>query len=112
MNPAARNSDRDPVSPDTLRDESSAKPTPPEEKQLANDSLIAPHGGSLVDRLATDAEAQQLAAEAQSLPKLSLAMRPLSDLEMIAVGAFSPITGFMTKRDYEGVVKDMHLGGG
>ncbi len=39
-------------------------------------------------------------------------MRPLSDLEMIAVGAFSPLTGFMTQADYKGVVKDMHLASG
>ncbi len=77
-----------------------------------SDALIAPHGGSLVDRVATGAEAQSLAQAAKSLPKLSLGIRPLSDLEMIAVGAFSPLTGFMTSRDYQGVVKDMHLAGG
>ena len=77
-----------------------------------SDALIPPHGGSLVDRIATGAEAQSLAETAKSLPKLSLAIRPLSDLEMIAVGAFSPLTGFMTSRDYRGVVKDMHLTGG
>jgi sulfate adenylyltransferase len=75
-------------------------------------ALIAPHGGSLVDRIAAGAEAQSLADAAKSLPKLPLGIRPLSDLEMIAVGAFSPLTGFMTSRDYKGVVKDMHLAGG
>jgi sulfate adenylyltransferase len=39
-------------------------------------------------------------------------MRPLSDLEMIAVGAFSPLTGFMTSADYISVVEYMHLAGG
>jgi sulfate adenylyltransferase len=39
-------------------------------------------------------------------------MRALSDLEMIAVGAFSPLTGFMTSADYKGVVQYMHLAGG
>jgi sulfate adenylyltransferase len=77
-----------------------------------SDALIAPHGGNLVDRVATGAEAQSLAETAKSLPKLALGIRPLSDLEMIALGAFSPLTGFMTSRDYKGVVKDMHLGGG
>jgi len=71
--------------------------------------LIRPHGGSLVDRVVRGAEAASLAEAAQSLPKLSLGMRPLSDLEMIAVGAFSPLTGFMTSRDYHGVVNDMRL---
>ena len=77
-----------------------------------SDALIAPHGGSLVDRVATGAEAQSLAETAKSLPKLALGIRPLSDLEMIAVGAFSPLTGFMTARDYKSVVNDMHLRGG
>jgi sulfate adenylyltransferase len=77
-----------------------------------SDALIAPHGGSLIDRVATGAEAQSLAEAAKSLPKLALGVRPLSDLEMIAVGAFSPLSGFMTARDYQGVVKDMHLSGG
>ena len=75
-------------------------------------SLIPPHGGSLVDRMATSAEAATLAEQAKSLPKQALGMRPLSDLEMIAVGAFSPITGFMTSTDYKSVVNDMHLAGG
>ena len=76
------------------------------------DGLIAPHGGTLVDRMATGAEAASLAEQAKSLPKLALGMRPLSDLEMIAVGAFSPITGFMGKADYESVRDTMHLANG
>jgi sulfate adenylyltransferase len=80
--------------------------------EVAADALIAPHGGSLVNRVAEGAEAQALAETARSLPKLTLSMRPLSDLEMLAVGAFSPLTGFMTKRDYQLVVKNMHLESG
>jgi sulfate adenylyltransferase len=76
------------------------------------DDLIPPHGGSLVDRVASGAEADSLADTAKSLPKLALGMRPLSDLEMISVGGFSPLTGFMTQRDYLGVVNDMRLAGG
>jgi sulfate adenylyltransferase len=77
-----------------------------------SDDLIPPHGGSLVDRVASGDEAKALAEAAKSLPKLPLGMRPLSDLEMIAVGAFSPLTGFMTSRDYHGVVNDMRLANG
>jgi sulfate adenylyltransferase len=76
------------------------------------DGLIAPHGGTLVDRMATGAEATQLAEQAKSLPRVALGIRPLSDLEMIAVGAFSPITGFMGKADYESVRDTMHLASG
>jgi sulfate adenylyltransferase len=76
------------------------------------DGLIAPHGGKLVDRIATGAEAQSLADKAKGLPQVRLNMRSASDLEMIAVGAFSPITGFLGKGDYTSVVKDMHLANG
>ncbi|HEY4685852.1 MAG TPA: sulfate adenylyltransferase [Dehalococcoidia bacterium] len=79
---------------------------------MTDDALIPPHGGSLVDRVATGDEAQALAGKARSLPRLALSVRSLSDLEMIAVGAFSPLAGFMARRDYEGVVKEMHLAGG
>jgi sulfate adenylyltransferase len=76
------------------------------------DGLIAPHGGTLINRIASGAEAQALADKAKSLPKVTLGMRPLSDVEMIAVGAFSPLTGFMTEADYKGVLQNMHLANG
>jgi sulfate adenylyltransferase len=76
------------------------------------DGLIEPHGGVLVDRIATNQDALNMAEQAKSLPVVKLGMRPLSDLEMIAVGAFSPLTGFMTSADYKGVVHDMHLANG
>ena len=79
---------------------------------MTDDALIPPHGGSLVDRVATGDEALALAGKARSLPRLALSVRSLSDLEMIAVGAFSPLAGFMARRDYESVVKEMHLAGG
>ena len=76
------------------------------------DTLIPPHGGILVDRVATNQDALTLAEQAKALPVVKLGMRPLSDLEMIAVGAFSPLTGFMTSADYKSVVQHMHLAGG
>jgi sulfate adenylyltransferase len=76
------------------------------------DGLIEPHGGILVDRVATNQDALTLAEQARALPAVKLGMRALSDLEMIAVGAFSPLTGFMTSADYKGVVQYMHLAGG
>ncbi|HEX5368996.1 MAG TPA: sulfate adenylyltransferase [Dehalococcoidia bacterium] len=77
-----------------------------------SDGLIAPHGGTLINRGVEGAEARSLADAAKSLPSHALGMRPLSDLEMIAVGAFSPLTGFMNQADYLGVVRDMHLKNG
>ena len=77
-----------------------------------SDGVIAPHGGALVDRLAEVSELDSLAEQAKSLPKLSLSMRSLSDLEMLAVGAFSPLPGFMNRADYQSVVRNMRLTSG
>jgi sulfate adenylyltransferase len=76
------------------------------------EGLIAPHGGSLVDRVVAGAEAQSLADSAKALPSIALGIRALSDLELIAVGAFSPLEGFMTRGDYQSVVASMRLASG
>jgi len=76
------------------------------------EGLIPPHGGALVNRLAPAAEAAALAESAARLPRLALSARSVSDLEMIAVGAFSPLTGFMAREAYRTVLSDMHLPSG
>ena len=74
--------------------------------------LIAPHGGKLINRLATPAQKQDFLAKADSLPRIQLDKRATSDLVMIAIGGFSPIDGFMEQADYLGVVKEMRLASG
>ena len=74
--------------------------------------LIPPHGGELINRLATPAEKQDFLSKADSLPKVQLDQRATSDLVMIAIGGFSPISGFMGQDDYLGVVKEMRLASG
>lgn len=73
---------------------------------------IAPHGGTLINRIATPEQKQEFLAQADSLPRIALDERALSDLAMIAIGGFSPISGFMTKEDYEPVVTDMRMADG
>ena len=73
---------------------------------------IPAHGGHLINRIATPAERQEFIEKAESLPKIQLDKRALSDLEMIAIGGFSPLNGFMDKDDYESVVVDMRLKNG
>src|SRR5436853_1842313 len=73
---------------------------------------IAPHGGRLINRLVHGAEADELRRRAADLPSLHLNARQLSDLELIASGAFSPLEGFMGPADYENVVAAMHLANG
>ncbi len=75
-------------------------------------SLIAPHGGTLVNRIVDENKAQSLRSEAANLPAVVLSAREQCDLEMIAIGAFSPLTGFMGQKDFEGVCKNMRLASG
>ncbi len=73
---------------------------------------IAPHGGKLINREVTGDEAAELTEKARSLPTLRLNSRALSDLELLAIGGFSPLKGFMSKKHYKSVVDDMHLSDG
>ena len=75
-------------------------------------TLINPHGGTLVDRTVSGDQAAALAEEAAGLPSVRLTEKQTADLDMIASGALSPLTGFMNKADYESTVEDMHLAGG
>ncbi|MCH2137021.1 MAG: sulfate adenylyltransferase [Phycisphaerales bacterium] len=75
-------------------------------------SLVSPHGGSLVNRLVDEGQAQTLRSEAQSLPKIELSAKQACDLEMIAIGAFSPLTGFVKEADFRGICTDMRLADG
>ncbi|MBI4598023.1 MAG: sulfate adenylyltransferase [Candidatus Omnitrophica bacterium] len=74
--------------------------------------MIAPHGGTLVNRIIEGKERDALLAKAGSLPTIELDAWALSDVEMIAIGGFSPLEGFMTKNDYESVVTNRRLANG
>src|SRR5262249_33633610 len=76
------------------------------------DGHIAPHGGRLVNRIATPQQADELHSRVSRMPRLVLGQRALSDLDLIAVGAFSPLTGFLGQADYESVVERMRLANG
>jgi sulfate adenylyltransferase len=78
---------------------------------MAN-GLIAPHGGELVINMAGEAEIAALREVAKSLPRVTIGSRQLADLEMMAIGAYSPLGGFMSREDYLSVVNDMHLSNG
>ena len=73
---------------------------------VATDHLIKPHGGTLVDR--TGAAPEDLA----DLTVVQLTSRELSDLDMLASGALSPLEGFMGRSDYESVLENMRLSSG
>ena len=69
-------------------------------------SLIAPHGGELVDRTGDRPD------DLDTLETVTLTPRELSDLDMLASGALSPLDGFMDQVDYESVLESMRLSNG
>ena len=73
---------------------------------------IAPHGMQLINRIATTEQKQEFLEKAEVLPRVMLDERAVSDLVMLAIGAFSPLTGFMEQADYERTVVDMRLANG
>ncbi|MEC0247219.1 sulfate adenylyltransferase [Paenibacillus chitinolyticus] len=75
-------------------------------------SSISPHGGTLINRLITGSEREQLLAAAGDLPQIRINNWAISDLDLIGVGAFSPLTGFLNEEDYLSVVESMRLADG
>ncbi len=73
---------------------------------------IAPHGGTLINRLFTGEAAAPYLVRAAAAPKLAIGEVALSDLTLIALGIASPLTGFMDSKTYTGVVHNMHLPNG
>ena len=69
----------------------------------AQQRLIRPHGGRLVNRFDERPEG------VDGLERVTLTSRELSDLDMLASGALSPLVGFMGRDDYERVVEEMRL---
>ena len=73
---------------------------------------IAPHGGTLVDLLVSERDRDKLADEARNFPKLTVNERELSDLEMLSIGALSPLKGFQGKAEFDSILDSMHLPNG
>lgn len=76
------------------------------------DRLIAPHGGKLVQRIAPDATVDVALGHLATLPRIEVDARVRADLEMLAIGGFSPLTGFMGEADWRSVVETMHRADG
>ncbi len=74
--------------------------------------LIPPYGGKLVNLVVTGEEREALLVEANRYPSLKMSQRNLHDLELLAVGGFSPLERFMGQADYQRVLTEMRLAGG
>ncbi len=68
-----------------------------------------PYGGALVDLVVDSGCANELKKGSRDWPSWTLTDRQLCDLELLSMGGFSPLKGFMGQADYEGVCKDMRL---
>jgi len=74
--------------------------------------IIEPYGGELVNLLVSEGEREEWLEKANQYPSHQLTDRSLHDLELLAVGGFSPLTTFMGEDDYNGVLADMRLANG
>ncbi len=71
-----------------------------------------PHGGRLINRILEGKARDEWLVRAERLPRIELNSRQLSDVELIAIGAFSPLEGFMGQRDHESVLTQERLANG
>jgi sulfate adenylyltransferase len=78
----------------------------------ATSHLIPPHGGELIQLIAQPEKIAELKAHSKEWPSWDLTGRQLCDLELLLTGGFSPLRGFMTRADYEGVCHNMRLANG
>jgi len=74
--------------------------------------MLKPHGGTLINRIAKGKEKEELIKQAREYYKINIQDRFISDCEMIAIGGFSPLTGFMDKNMAISVIEKMKLPGG
>jgi sulfate adenylyltransferase len=79
---------------------------------MLQETLNAPHGGTLVNLLVEPKRAAELQDASKHWPSHDLTPRQLCDLELLVNGGFSPLTGFMTRKDYDAVCTDMRLADG
>lgn len=77
-----------------------------------NGNLISPYGGELINLLVSDGERDAISSEATHYPDIQLSDRALHDLELLAVGGYSPLDRFMGKDDYQRVLTEMRLADG
>lgn len=77
-----------------------------------NQKIVEPYGGDLVNLLVPEEEREIWVDRANQYPSLQLTDRALHDLELLAVGGFSPLDRFMEEDDYQRVLTEMRLDDG
>ncbi|HEY2304178.1 MAG TPA: hypothetical protein VGH66_19920, partial [Acidimicrobiales bacterium] len=77
-----------------------------------DDQLVAPHGGRLIDLRAGPDRVAALRASSLDWPSWDLDVRQLCDVELLISGGLSPLTGFLSRADYEAVGDSWRLSSG
>ncbi len=75
-------------------------------------NLVTPYGGKLVDLVVTGKERDLALQRAKRLPSVQISFRSVCDLELMAVGAFSPLDRFMGAKDYRAVLRGLRMADG
>lgn len=75
-------------------------------------ALIPPYGGKLVNLLVSGEEREELLKKSEKLSSIQISPRSMCDLELLAIGGFSPLDRFMGKEDYLRVLDEMRLADG
>ena len=79
-----------------------------QDKQISSE----PHGGELIDRVLRGDALEEARGRVRSLKRIALNARMMSDLELLATGAYSPLQGFLGEADYRAVLSHMRLASG
>jgi sulfate adenylyltransferase len=82
-------------------------------ERIPRSRLVPPHGSAtLLPRLLEGADLEQERRRAAQLPALRVSSRERGDLLMLGIGAFTPLAGFMTRADWQGVCDRMQMADG
>ncbi len=81
-------------------------------EKIMKTNLIAPHGGKLIDCYLKDINRANSLDYASNLPRLTLTSRNLADVECLATGIYSPLSGFVEEAEYYSILNEMRLTNG
>ncbi|MBI3766850.1 MAG: sulfate adenylyltransferase [Ignavibacteriales bacterium] len=73
---------------------------------------IVPHGGVLVNRFLSDTKRDEIIDRIEKYPSVVLTPRQWSDVELLAIGAYSPLVGFVGEKEYKSIITQGRLTNG